>query len=316
MRHGLKTVVPTFMSLISVHRRLSFVVIAAAWGFSTSGCAWWMQNQAATAEYATQVMVVSERARAIETALAQNENRIAQLEETVRTNGQNEATRIDTFEQVNVEVGRLRGDIEQLRFQLKQVHDDLGRGAVERERRQLHAELRLESVESLLSIKPPPAPTDEELGVARGEAPIKSAGVATAVVPATSEQPSANVPATAAEKLRVAAEHLKAGRPTVARALLEAALKEHPAAAETAEIRYRVAKSAFAEENYGKAGKFFQAVLDNHAQSDWAPWAMFGQGECFEKLGKASTAKVFFESVVDKYPAAPASKEAKAKLKK
>jgi TolA-binding protein len=277
-----------------------------------------MQNQAATAEYATQVTVVSERARAIETALAQSEKRILQLEETVRTHGQNEATRLESFEQVNVEVGRLRGDIEQLRFQLKAIQEELARGAVDRERRMLHGELRLEAIESMLSLKPPPAPTDEELGVARGEVPaVVPEGAGTKRSEKDSgEKNVADAATSAAEKLRLANEHLRAGRPAVARALLEVALKEHPGAAETPEIRYRIAKAWFAEENYGKAGKAYQSVLDNHGSSEWAPWAMFGQGECFEKLGKADTARVFFESVVDKYPNTPATKEAKSKLKK
>jgi TolA-binding protein len=279
--------------------------LAALVAFGSPGCVSWFQNQAATAQYANQVTVVSERARAMESALADSQRRVAQLEETVRIQGQNEATRLETFEQVNAEINRLRGDIEALRFALDEVKAYLDREAIAGERRMLHAELRIGALEDLLKVKPPAAPTDADLGVG-GEAPST-----TPAAPATPE-----APASVSEKLKLAKEHLEAGRPAVARALLEVALQDHPGVPEAAEIRYRIGKAWFAEEQYGKAGKAYQAVLDHHAKTEWASWAMFGQGECFEKLGKKDTAKVFFESVVDKYPSSPAAKDAKAKLKK
>jgi TolA-binding protein len=107
---------------------------------------------------------------------------------------------------------------------------------------------------------------------------------------------------------------MKAGRQPVARAILEKAIVDFPGASETAVIRYRIGETYFNESDYKKAAKAFQAVIDNHGSSDWAAWAMFRQGECFENLNQADTAKLFYDSTVKTYPRSEAAKEAKKKL--
>ena len=293
------------------------------------GCAWITQNHAATAEYSRQVDIVSLRAAELEEQLAEADKRIAQLEETVRLHGQQEATRLENLDQVNTEINRLRGQIEEVRFQLEEMQRFLDDGAIERERRMLHAERRLGELEKFLRVKPPPPPTDEELGIARAGDPGSATGdgsagtgtgqpgdgaLATGGGAGGTGEPEVVTPATAEEKLELAVEHMSAGRQGVARALLEKALEEHPGAAETAEIRYRIGETWFNEGDYKKAITAWKGVTDNHDKSEWASWAMLRQGEAFEKLGNADGAKLFWEGVVDKYPRTQAAKEAKQKL--
>lgn len=299
-------------------------LIVAAGLLLAPGCAWITQNHAAQAEYARQVDIVSMRAADMEALLAEADTRIQQLEETVRLHGQQEASRLENFDQVNVEINRLRGQIEELRFQLEEMQRFLDEGAIERERRVLHAERRLAELEKFLRVKPPPPPTDEELGIARAGEPGTATGDGTAGTAVDGAgaadgaggtgEPEVVTPATAEEKLELAVEHMSAGRQAVARVLLEKALEDHPGATETAEIRYRLGEAWFNDGEYKKAITAWKGVTDNHDKSEWASWAMLRQGEAFDKLGNADGAKLFWQGVVDKYPRTQAAKEAKQKL--
>lgn len=301
----------------------AFVILLLA---PLSGCAWITQNQAATAEYSRQVMVVSARAAEVEAELADAEARIAQLEEAVRRLGHTESERLETIDQVNAEITSLRGKIEEVTFHVQETQRFLDDQTIERERRMLHAERRLSELEKYLKVKPPPPPTDAELGIARtgdpgttptpGTDPTVPTG--TQVPPPVVEDPA---PATADAALELAVEHMKAGRQAVARIVLQKAIEAHPGAPETPELLYRIAETYFNEgptdaAAYKTAVKSFDDVVQKYPKSEWAPWAMFRQGDAFESLGQRENAKLFWQSVVDRYPKSTAAKEAKVKLAK
>jgi tol-pal system protein YbgF len=282
-----------------------------------SGCAWITQNGAASAEYSRQVSTASMRVADLEADLETAEARIQQLEEAVRVQGQTQASRLENLDQVNAEIGRLRGQIEEMKFQVGEMQRFLDESAISRERRTLHIEKRVSQLEKFLGVTPPPPPTDAEMGIARsGDPGTPPSTVDPATDPTVQTPHEPPPPATAAEKLKVAKDNLAAGRPAVARAVLEKAVGEHPGDPVLPEIRYRIGEAWLAEKQYKKAAKAFQHVVDNHPQSEWVPWAVLRQGECFDGLGQPDNAKVFYQTVVKDHPKSDAAKEAKAKLGK
>jgi TolA-binding protein len=306
-------------------------VPAVAFLLGGTGCAWLTQNHAASAQYAREVEVAQMRAADLEAQIGQASRRIEQLEATVREHGQTEQTRLENLDQVNTEINSLRGQIEQLQFQVTEMQRYLDDGALSQERRMLHAERRLDQLEKFLKVKPPPPPTDEELGIARTGTPTTPpvtppadctpladgslpAGCAPATPPIGPDPEVPASPATAKEALDLAVQNMKDGRQGVARVLLEKAIEDHPGAPELPVIRYRIGETWFNEGEFKKAAKAFQAVVDNHGNTDWAAWAMYRQGECFDSLNQADNAKLFYQSCVDNYPRSEAAKEAKKKL--
>lgn len=264
---------------------------------SSSGC-WVAQNGPVSAEYARQVSVASVRVAQLEAAMTEAEARVAQLEEYARTQGASQATSLDNLAEVNAEMGRLRGQIEELNFDVQALTARLDQESVAYERRALHAELRLGQLERMIGARPVPMPTDADLGIAGASAPAEEV----------------ELPANIGGKLDLAVKLMKSGDNDGARTVLDAALRDHVGAPETAEVRYRIGESHFNDGRWGTAARSFQLVVDNHEKSDWAAWAILRQGECFEELGQAENAKVFYEDVVARYPKTDAAKEAKAHL--
>jgi TolA-binding protein len=237
--------------------------------------------------------------------LAESEQRLVQLEEVLRAQGRSQADRLQNFEQVVDEMTRLRGEIEVLRFQVDELARSVQQAQIAQERRQLHDEARLTQVEGYLGVTPPPPPSDADLGLEPG-----ALGASAGAVPVVSE-----VPATAADKLSVAREHMTAGRYSIARVVLKAGIDEHPGAVEMAELRYRYAETFYNERNWKSAANAFQKVTDNHASADWACWSMLRIGECFENLGQPSAGRLFFEGAGEgRCSQSGAADEARSKL--
>lgn len=252
-----------------------------------SGC-WAAQNGAASAEYARQVSTASLRVAQLEAELARSLQRIEQLEEVIRMQGQTEASRLENIDQVVAEVTRLRGDVEVQRFELLAANEAGEKAGIDRERRLIHGERRLHQIESFLGIKPPPPPTDAELGVASTGEPGDAEPTAEAAV-----EPE-ELPPTAAGKLDRAVEHMQAGRQGVARSILQKAIADHPRAQELDEVRYRYAETFLNEEKWRPAILEFKKVIDSHADSPWACWAYYRQGEAMEQISGIQDARVFY----------------------
>jgi len=282
-----------------------------------------------SAEMSRQLTTTQVRLAQLEALLVEAELRVEQVEEVIRTQGRDEQSRLENIDQVNAEVARLRGAIEVLEHQANEVGQSLSDFQLETERRQLHAEMRLAQIESYLKIKPPPVPTDEDLGISSdgtttpvSRPPLagddrndRASGVDDPGDGGVAPDPGA-LPETAADKLELAVGHMADGRQTVARAILAEAIEAHPGADEMAEIRYRHAETYFNEGDYKGAIKEFNKVLNNHPKSDWRCWSMYRMGESFEKLGKGSgSAKAFYKGATDRgCKGSEAAKLAKDKL--
>jgi TolA-binding protein len=282
-----------------------------------------MSNKAATGAYARQVTVATMRVAQLEAALVDAEARVGQLEEALRAQVEEDYTKLETLEEVNAEVSRIRGEIEVLQFELAETSRSLEGLTVDQERRMLHGERRLAQLERFLGVQPPPPPTDEELGVVSmdddgaEEAPVVEEGLPPDLEGEPDTEPVEEEPPTPEDVqgiLEMAVAHMEAGRHQVARALLEKAVAEHQGAPEMDEVRYRIAETYFNEEQWSRAISEYNKVIEGWSQSVWAPWAMLSQGDAFEAWGQPDNAKLFYEEVVRVYPQSDAAKEAKKLL--
>jgi hypothetical protein len=133
------------------------------------GCAWITQHNATSAKLEREYEMAQLRAADLEAQVAQATTRIEQLEATVREQGQSQAARLETIDQVNDEIARLRGQIESLQFSVDEMKSALEADRTQRELRMLYTERRLDALERLMKVKPPPMPTINELS---GTAPV------------------------------------------------------------------------------------------------------------------------------------------------
>jgi TolA-binding protein len=235
------------------------------------------------------------RVAQLEAQLAQGEQRILQLEEVIRAQGQHSASSVANLDEVAAEVTGLRGSLEVIRFEVDELKRSVSDAQLDQERRQLYDESRLGQVERFLGVQPPPPPADS-FGTVVGS-DVES------------------MPDSAIGKLEMATEHMTGGRNDEARVLLLAAIDMHGGDSELPEIRYRYAETFFNESDWRAAANGFQRVTDNHPQSDWACWSMFRIGECFDQLGQGSGARLFYEGATEgSCSRSAAAKEARAKL--
>jgi TolA-binding protein len=253
-------------------------------------------NSGASSDYARQVSTVSLRMAELEQLLVDGEQRIEQLEEVIRLQGKSEASRLENLDEVNTEVARLRGEIEVLTFRLGEIESAVEKDQISRERRLLHTESRLRQLEKFLGVTPPPPPTDVELGLVGDGSQESPEDMASDAVPGDEvpAEESLEVPDTAIGKLDLAAEHMRAGRQGVARAVLQKAIDDHGSAEEIAEIRYRFAETYINDQDWRNAILQFQKVIDNHPDSDWTCWAHLRQGEAMESLQGPQHARPFY----------------------
>lgn len=276
-------------------RNLTAAVALLAAAASASGC-WAGQNAAASAEYARQVSTATLRVAQLEAEVAKSEQRIRQLEEVIRIQGQSEATRLENIDQVNLEVARLRGAIEVLQFQLQDLQAFLEDEQIAQERRHAYAEKRLGALEGFLGRSAPPPPTDEELGITGVSAiPVRTPEqIVAGEGPDGAEPVRQELPASAAAKLELAIDQMEAGDQAGARAILQQALSAHAGEPEIAEIRYRYAETFLNEESWRPAILEFKRVIDNHPDSEWACWAYYRQGEAMERISGIQDARLFY----------------------
>jgi TolA-binding protein len=262
-----------------------------------------------SAEYARAVTTAQMRAAELEQLLAETRDRVSQLEEVIRNQGQSEVDRADDLGTIRDEVTALRGRVEVLEFKLAEVKTAVEAMRIGNERRLLHAEARLRQLESAVGVKPPPPPTDAELGLSSA-APVPGTP---APAPTTAPAPGEVVPKDAAGRLDLAVEHMKAGRHGAARDVLAMAIRENVGASEMDEIRYRYAETFMNTGDYAVAVPEFQKVIQEFPKSAWACWSYYRQGECFDKLGKSG--KVFYQGATEgACVKSDAAKEARKKL--
>lgn len=271
-------------------------MLVVAWALNLAAPAYAIDP---SAEYAREVSVAQLRMAHIEAQMAELGFRIEQIEEFARGGHGSTATDDDLVE-LNTQIARLRGSIEVIGFQLSKLAEEQGQLAELNAARQDHQEQRLDQLEAMLGVKPPPLVTEAE-----GE-PGQDA---------IAEFADESFGDSAIGQLERAASHMEAGRQKVARVVLQRALVAFPDAAETAEIRYRLAETFLNEERWGDAVVAFDTVINNHAKSEWKCWSFLRQGEAFEGWGRERDAEPFYRGATENDCAdTPAADEAAKRL--
>lgn len=279
------------------------------------GCVLDRTGRSASEAWHREMLLQQTRTGNLEAVLVSLSDRTSQLEELTRARGQDEIMRMETLEQVRNEVANLRGAVELLNHDLgKRVTDNQARAADASFRLQW-LEDRAAQLEKSLGVKPTPAPVMALLSGTQ-EAGTEEGDTGEQAPDGTEEEtPEETVEVTdPKEMMELAKAHLAEGRPKVAEAVLKRFIELHPKDSNLPEARYRLAEAAFNAADYQQAVLRFQDVIDKHKSSNWAPWAMLRQGECFEKQGQKENARLFYEDVVRMWPKSPAAKDARGRL--
>ncbi len=112
---------------------------------------------------------------------------------------------------------------------------------------------------------------------------------------------------------------LNAQKPGDARKLL----REFAQRAETNErlkkdmdnVQFLIAETYFLEGNYQLAATEYNTVRKNYPKSEKNAESLYKMGQCFERLKLPEDAKLFYKTLVEKYPKSDAAKRAKDRLK-
>ena len=297
---------------MSLHRNIVVALLAV---LATPGCVLDRRGQSSSARYERELLMQGARLSSLETQFDDVDTRLTRVEELTRARGEQDILKLETLEQVRVEVTRIRGELELLRHEFDTYTTSDGRVVEDATFRIAWLEARAEQLEQSLGLTPPPPPEPPpvEEPTADGAA-VDGDGVAVAA-DTDGPPPDDSGVTDPVEMLSLAKEHLAAGRPEAAESILNRFLKQHSGHDKEAEALYRRAEAAFNQKNYPGAVLRFQEVIDGHKRSVWAAYAMYRQGECFEAQGQRDNARLFWEDVVRLWPDTKAAKMAKAKLK-
>jgi tol-pal system protein YbgF len=266
------------------------------------------------------------------------EQRISQIENITQARGQQDIMKMESMDQVRVELANMRGELEQAQFMFEEVESTVQGQAGDVQFRLDWLEGRTTDLEATLGLSTPPPSSNNNVSVqslssesgSTPDSPITNSSTAPSDK-VNSEQLNTKVettennnspvttnevvtPPSANELLILAKQHLVDGREEAADAVLQRILKEFPRTAIEDEVRYRLAEASFNKGNFVEAARRFQDVIQRFPNSPFAPWSLLRQGECFEEIGQEDNAKVFYQSVIDEYPNSKAAKEATGKI--
>ena len=251
------------------------------------------------------------------------ERRITKIESVTKARGQDQILKLETLDEARVEMANMRGEMEQLQFQITQLSTGVTTQQEDAQFRLDWLEQRTMQLEASLGLV---APTPGEQAVqakpTQDVAEIQSTQNQVASEQTAQPQESQSTDAESTEPLQVSAqdllklakEHLVAGREEAAEAVLNRILKEFPRSEYEPEVRYRLAEAAFNNKKYPESARRCQDVLNRHPSSPFASWSLLRQGECFEAMGQTDNAAIFYNDVIAEYPKSKAAKEAKQKL--
>lgn len=293
--------------------RLTFLPLLTA--TLLGGCVMDRTGQSASEQYKRELTKQGTRVANLEGQFDRMDDRVSQQEELTMARGQEEIMRMESLDQVRQEVARMRGDFEVLSHDYDQRSADSVARDEDYSFRVQWLETRADQLEKSLGVKTPPAPKPVALTTAPPTLTLNPDGTTSAPPEVVDNSVPADVTEPAA-LLKLAEDHLAAGREKAAEAVLNRFIELHPKDERAPEAYYRRAEAAFNSGDFPSAVLRFQMVIDNYKASTWAPWAMLRQGECFESQGQNDNAKLFYEDVVRLWPKSKAAKEAKAKMGK
>lgn len=182
------------------------------------------------------------------------------------------------------EIARLRGQVESLTYEIEQA-----------KKRQQDFYLDLDS--RLRKLESP----------AEGNA---------AVDPAQAAKTPAVDPAKESLAYDAALDLFKAQKYKEAAAAFAALVEQNPSGTLAPNAQYWLGNAWFAQRNCNKAIEAQTVVTTRYASSDKAPDAWLTIASCQQELGNQAAAKKTLQTLIEKYPAAPAADKARDRLKK
>ncbi len=156
----------------------------------------------------------------------------------------------------------------------------------------------------------------EHGGVAAGPSTTLAAPPAEVTAPAPTPTPTPT-PVAARPATALFAEGYDAlahGKYADARSLFKEYLKENPSSAQAADAAYWIAESYYREGRYEEAILEFQNFIDNYSRDDRVPLAYLKQGLSLIKIKRPEEAKIFLETLIDKFPDSEEAVIAKQRL--
>ena len=100
---------------------------------------------------------------------------------------------------------------------------------------------------------------------------------------------------------------------TDVKADVEAAIKE--ARSRLAQKEYMSGELYFGLGDYQSARVYFDYVITDYGDTEWAPLALVRKAQSFERQGNAADARAAYELVIKDYPSSDSSREAASKVK-
>lgn len=138
-----------------------------------------------------------------------------------------------------------------------------------------------------------------------------------AVDPVSGQNPApAGDPAREGQEYEAALNQFKAAKYKEAAAGFAAFVEKYPASSLAPNAQYWLGNAWYAQHNCKKAIEAQSVVTTKYAESAKAPDAWLAIATCQQELGNASGAKRSLETMMAKYPTAPAAEAAQQRLKK
>ncbi|MEE2750672.1 MAG: tetratricopeptide repeat protein [Myxococcota bacterium] len=268
--------------------------------FWASGCVLDRTGQSVTSATQRELAMQASRVVEAERLASDVERRVLEMEEVLRYQGKKEAEKLENLDQVILEIRRLRGELEVVQHTMNQSGSSDTNFREDAAYRLERSELRVEAIEKMLGLEPPPMPAPQNTDFEESEPETPSGGV--------------DEVGEGADLFDLGKKHLEAGRNQAARAVFERFMADQSGDERIEEARYRLAESYFADKLYQQAILKMEDVVTADPGSDWAAWAMVRQGECFRGMGKAQEAELWWEDVLAKHPDTEAAKAAKSLL--
>jgi tol-pal system protein YbgF len=140
---------------------------------------------------------------------------------------------------------------------------------------------------------------------------------------ATAADPSGAAPATASadpakesQEYEAALNQFKAGKYKDAAAGFAAFVQKYPASSLAPNAQYWLGNAWYAQRDCKRAIEAQSVVTTKYADSPKAPDAWLAMSTCQQEMGSAGAARRSLESLIAKYPSAPAAETARERLKK
>jgi TolA-binding protein len=225
-----------------------------------------------------QRVIFKDRIAKIDAKLAEAQKKLDELNQSARRSGADLSVGLDKLRE---DLSRVRGDLEVEQHKLTEVE---------------------RSVDKLRS------DTDGRLAALKGAGALDEYEARRKI--AALEKPDDR-----AAIVALGAKEEAAGQRGVALEIYEHVVSRWPTDPAAAEAGYRAGRILLSQKRWRDAILALGRVAEAHPKSEQAPEAMLGVADAMIELGMTEDAKAVLQQVVEKYPKAPASKNARESLR-